>query len=344
MAAEASIAGSRPSVGVEQRRGGVGILVNKNNTDSPSRADTARARIRETTTVQNLQSRVRDLRRKVVSSNEAERYWRAKVDSHKDSEKSLRSQVSELERQIVEGEIKRKKIQQEAARLKRQILLKHNADRGGAPGNIANNSGSSSDVEDSGNSDDAEAEPHRRRRSHHQRQRPSGLSYKLRDTASRATVQRYIGRKAEQLENWLTQAVGNDDSWQRVFGGDGEEEAGDRSVDREHRRGEELREAGDLAGHPSDVRVAHTPRFILGALLANYPELLSAILQSKQFKHVFKAAEERALHAIRDLWERNGLQVYTDLRLSQDAYQRLINLTTHKWDEDMEEMVRLVLP
>jgi hypothetical protein len=30
-------------------------------------------------------------------------------------------------------------------------------------------------------------------------------------------------------------------------------------------------------------------------------------------------------------------------RLSHDACQRLINLTTHKWDEDMEEMVRLVL-
>jgi hypothetical protein len=82
----------------------------------------------------------------------------------------------------------------------------------------------------------------------------------------------------------------------------------------------------------------------LGALLANYVELLSAILQSKQFKHVFKAAEERALHAIRDLWVQNGLQVYSDLRLSQDAYQRLINMTTHKWDEDMEEMVGLVLP
>jgi hypothetical protein len=42
-------------------------------------------------------------------------------------------------------------------------------------------------------------------------------------------------------------------------------------VDREHGRGEELREAGDLTGHPSDVRAAHTPRFILGALLANHP-------------------------------------------------------------------------
>jgi hypothetical protein len=109
---------------VGQRRGGVGIIGNKNNNDSPSCADTARARIRETTTLQNLQSRVRDLRRKVVSSNEVERYWRAKVDNHKDSEKSLRSQVSELESHIVEGEIKRKNIQQEVARLKRKILLK----------------------------------------------------------------------------------------------------------------------------------------------------------------------------------------------------------------------------
>jgi hypothetical protein len=59
---------------------------------------------------------------------------------------------------------------------------------------------------------------------------------------------------------------------------------------------------------------------------------------------VFKAAEGRAIHAIRELWEQNGLHVYIDLRLSQDAYQRLINLTTHRWDEDMEEMARLVLP
>jgi hypothetical protein len=97
---------------VGQRRDGVGIIVNKSNNDSPSRDGTARAKIRETTTVQNLQSRVRDLRRKVVSSNEAERYCRAKVDNHKDSEKSLRLQVSEMERQIVEGDIKRKKIKQ----------------------------------------------------------------------------------------------------------------------------------------------------------------------------------------------------------------------------------------
>jgi hypothetical protein len=80
-----------------------------------------------------------------------------------------------------------------------------------------------------------------------------------------------------------------------------------------------LREEEDLVGQLAKVRAPHTHRFMLGDLLGNYPELLSAILQSKQFKHVFKATEERAMHALKELWERNGLQVYTDLKLSLDA-------------------------
>jgi hypothetical protein len=59
---------------------------------------------------------------------------------------------------------------------------------------------------------------------------------------------------------------------------------------------------------------------------------------------VFKAAEKHVMHAVREIWERNGLHVCMDLRRSQDAYKLLINITTHKWDTDMEEMVRLVLP
>jgi hypothetical protein len=104
-----SAGGSRSSVGVGQGRGGVDVD-NNNSNDSLSRVDFARARIRETTTVHNLQSHVRELRRKVVSSDEVERYWRAKVDNHEDGKKRMRSQVSELERQIVEGEVKRKQI------------------------------------------------------------------------------------------------------------------------------------------------------------------------------------------------------------------------------------------
>jgi hypothetical protein len=179
----------------------------------------------------------------------------------------LQSQISELERQIVEGEIKRSKTQREVARLKCKILAKHNADRGDAAGDFAKNSGSSSVVEGIGRSDDGEDEPHCRSRQ--QRKKPSGLSYKLRATASRATMYMYIGRKADQLKKLLTHVVGNYDNWQRVFG-DGEEEADNHVGDSEHRRGEQSREApGDMAGQPSDVRASHTPRFILAALLAN---------------------------------------------------------------------------
>eukprot|EP00873_Tetraselmis_striata_P015898 jgi/Tetstr1/436162/TSEL_025008.t1 len=45
----------------------------------------------------------------------------------------------------------------------------------------------------------------------------SCMSYKLREATTRATVRMFIGRKAEQLEAWLTHAVGDDDSWQSVY-------------------------------------------------------------------------------------------------------------------------------
>jgi hypothetical protein len=107
-----------------------------------------------------------------------------------------------------------------------------------------------------------------------------------------------------------------------VFG-DSEEEAGDRSGEGEHGR-VELREEEDYVGQLAEVRAAHTPMFIL---------VLNVVLQSKHLKHVFKAAKKRAIHAIREMWdERNGLHVYTDMRLSQDAYQRLMNLTTRKFE------------
>eukprot|EP00873_Tetraselmis_striata_P021217 jgi/Tetstr1/441481/TSEL_003124.t1 len=48
-------------------------------------------------------------------------------------------------------------------------------------------------------------------------ERPACLSYKLREATTRATVRKVIGRKAEQLEAWLTHAVGDDDSSQFVY-------------------------------------------------------------------------------------------------------------------------------
>jgi predicted ATPase len=132
-----------------------------------------------------------------------------------------------------------------------------------------------------------------------------------------------------------TQLVGNDNNnWQRVFG-DGEEEACDSSGEGGHGR-VELREEEGHVGQHAKARAANTPRFTLAAVLANCPELLNAILQSTQFQHVFEAAHESALHAIKELWDRDGLQVDADdLRLSQYAYRQLIDPMTHMWDENM---------
>jgi hypothetical protein len=226
------------------------------------------------------------------------------VDIQKDAEKDLRSQLSAADRERVEAEIKRRKVEKEVSRLKGKIMAMLDADREDATEELDGARGGRCDVEDN-DGDDAEELPHRM--SQQQRERPSGLSYKLRHAATRATVRRYVGRKAKHLEERLTHVVGNDDNLQLGFG-DIEEEAGDRSGEGEHGR-VEVREEEDLVGQLAEVRASHTPRFILVALLANYPELLSAILKSKHFQHVFKAVEERAMHAIRELWEGNGLQV-----------------------------------
>jgi hypothetical protein len=60
--------------------------------------------------------------------------------------------------------------------------------------------------------------------------------------------------------------------------------------------------------------------FYIGCLAGELPGA-SAVLQPRQFKHVLKAAEERALHAIKELWEQNGMRVCTNMRLSLASYK-----------------------
>eukprot|EP00873_Tetraselmis_striata_P011878 jgi/Tetstr1/432142/TSEL_021599.t1 len=255
--------------------------------------------------LQNLESEVRYLLKRATASEEAEPCWREVVNMQKEVEKELRSQLAAEERARVEADILRRKRDKKEG-------------GGQKPG----------------------------------REGPAGLSYKLREATTGETVRKFIGRKAEQLEAWLTNAVGDDDNWQSVYaeGGPGPQfgalSGGDEGAEQQQQHGgvdahgadgEEayIVEEADLVGQPTVVRAAHTPRFILGALLANYPELLASILESKQFKHHLKATERRTLLAIRKLWEHNVVQVYTYMKLSQDAFQRLINLSSSEWDADM---------
>eukprot|EP00873_Tetraselmis_striata_P029503 jgi/Tetstr1/449767/TSEL_036832.t1 len=253
-----------------------------------SQASAATTRV--STQLQNLESEVKYLLKRATASEEAERCWREVVDRQEEVEKELRSQLAAAERARVEADILRRKRDKKAARLKAKIQLMFESN-----GSEAESAGS----EGSGSGEEVGSQKPGR-------ERPAGLSYKLREATTRATVRKVIGRKAEQLEAWLTHAVGDDDSWQSVYaeggpgaqfgapsGGDGgaeqqQQQRGD--VDANGADGEEagIVEEADLVGQPADV--------------------------------------------------------YTDLKLSQDAFQRLINLSSSKWDADMEKLVQMVLP
>eukprot|EP00873_Tetraselmis_striata_P041695 jgi/Tetstr1/461959/TSEL_000614.t1 len=308
-----------------------------------SQASSATTRV--STQLQNLESEVNYLLKRATALEEAERCWREVVNRQKEVENEPRCQLAAEERARVEADILRRKRDKKAVRLKANIRLMFESN--GSEADSAGSEGSGSDEEVGGQKPG--------------RERPAGLSYKLREATTRATVRKFIGRKAEQLEAWLTHTVGDDDNWQSVHaeGGPGAQfgapSGGDEGAEQRRQHGDvdahgaDGEEAGiveeaDLVGQPWDVRAAHTPRFILGALLANYPELLVSILESKQFKHHLKAAERRTMLTIRKLWEHNAVQVYTDLKLSQDAFQRHINLSSSKWDADMEKLVQMVLP
>jgi hypothetical protein len=129
------------------------------------------------------------------------------IDNQKDAEEDLRSQLSAADRVRVEAEIKRRKVEKEVSLLKGKIKAMFEADREDATEELDSTGGGRCDVEDS-NGDDAGELPHRM--SQH-RERPRGLSYRLRHAATRATVRRYVRRKCDRIEQWLTQAVGNDD-------------------------------------------------------------------------------------------------------------------------------------
>jgi chromosome segregation ATPase len=131
--ADMSLASSNPRTRVGWReRGGRAIALRSGAITNSSCADHVRARVREATAVQNLQSQVSKLRKQVSSGEEAERHWRVLVDSQKDAEKDLRSQLSAADRERVEAEIKRREVEKEVSRLKGKTKAMFEADRGDA--------------------------------------------------------------------------------------------------------------------------------------------------------------------------------------------------------------------
>eukprot|EP00873_Tetraselmis_striata_P025875 jgi/Tetstr1/446139/TSEL_033737.t1 len=171
----------------------------------------------------------------------------------KEVEKELRSQNAAEERARVEADILRRKRDKKVARLKAKIRLMFESN--GSEAESAGSEGSGSDEEVGGQKPE--------------RERPAGLSCKLREATTRATVRKFIGRQAEKLKAWLNHAVGNDDIWQSVYaeggpgaqfgapsGGDGGAEPQQQHGDVDA-RGDDGEEAGileeaDLVGQRVD--------------------------------------------------------------------------------------------
>jgi hypothetical protein len=98
--AEVPIASS-PSAGVGRRERGMRLAhTSGGGINSSPRADHVRARVRETTTsMQNMQTQVMQLRKKVASLEKSKRYWRG-IGSNQNvtEEKDMRSQLSAADR------------------------------------------------------------------------------------------------------------------------------------------------------------------------------------------------------------------------------------------------------
>eukprot|EP00873_Tetraselmis_striata_P035634 jgi/Tetstr1/455898/TSEL_004082.t1 len=162
---------------------------------------------------------------------------------------------------VVEADILRRKRDKKVARLKAKIRLMFESN--GSEAELAGSEGSGSDKEGGGQTPG--------------RERPAGMSKKLRrEATTRATLRKFIGRKAEHLEAWLTHPVGDDDTWQSVYaeGGPGAQfgaaSGGDEGAEQHHQHGDvdaheaDGEEAGiveeaDLVGQRADVLAAHAP-------------------------------------------------------------------------------------
>eukprot|EP00873_Tetraselmis_striata_P029185 jgi/Tetstr1/449449/TSEL_036544.t1 len=219
------------------------------------------ATTRVSTQLQILEYEIKYLLKRATASEEAERCWREVVNKQKEVDKELRSQLAAEERARVEADILRRKHDKKVARLKAKIRLMFESN--GSEAEFASSEGSGSDEEGGGQKPG--------------RERPAGLSYKLREATTRATVRKFIDRKAEPLEAWLTHAIGDDDSWPTVYaeggpgaqfgapsGGDGgaEQRQQHGDVDAHGADGEEagIVEEADLVGQPADPAASEFSR------------------------------------------------------------------------------------
>lgn len=95
-------------------------------------------------------------------------------------------------------------------------------------------------------------------------------------------------------------------------------------------------EAGNnYAGHPQAVR------YLFLEFFKAHPELWADVVADSK---VEMYAVGRAIDIIRDHWKEVGLNVYQHCKLSQNAYQMMINVLSNVWDSDTCTFQPLTLP
>eukprot|EP00873_Tetraselmis_striata_P035550 jgi/Tetstr1/455814/TSEL_042606.t1 len=161
--------------------------------------------IRASTELGNLRSQLKYLVKRAVGAEEAEQYWGAVVDKQKAVEKELRSLLAKEAKQREEDAILRRKKDKAISRLRAKVRQLYNC-----PEHADDASGD--EVSSKSDSGGEEAAAYRS-----VRERPSGLVYKLREARNYATIRKHIGRKVDMLDNWLTEIVGDDDSWKEMY-------------------------------------------------------------------------------------------------------------------------------
>eukprot|EP00873_Tetraselmis_striata_P044309 jgi/Tetstr1/464573/TSEL_009329.t1 len=161
--------------------------------------------IRASTELGNLRSQLKYLVKRAVGTEEAEQYWGAVVDKQKAVEKELRSLLAKEAKQREEDAILRRKKDKAISRLRAKVRQLYNC-----PEHADDASGD--EVSSKSDSSGEEAAAYR-----WVRERPSGLVYKLREARNYATIRKHISRKVDMLDNWLTEIVGDDDSWKEMY-------------------------------------------------------------------------------------------------------------------------------
>lgn len=237
---------------------------------------------------------------------------RAQVDANKETENSLRSRLADAERKLADcldasaGPLR--KLRNKICKLKSKV---HGLSE------MLEAASSSSEAEEAEEAADLaeEKRPHKR---------PKIGSYKKSsDRAEPDAQHQYRKRKLREYEDFVNQL------FSKPF-------LSDRLHDDHPASGHLTPKTKNSSKRGHD---AYT--WVLHRVMAKHPEIWSSLVQEKK---TVQQAEEAAVAKVRVHWEKQGLNLFSRCTFTKHGWQSLINLSSHSWDEEIQDFVRLSLP